>query len=95
MTKSKFLIDLARLRPGFHRRRFARDGVGFDAFIWRGGAGPILLVNGATHGDEYEGPTLLRHWVERWRPTRLRGTVVMVPVLNEPAYQAPNTLHRR
>jgi len=88
MTKTKFLIDLARLRPGFHRRRFAQDGVGFEAFIWRGGSGPVLLVNGATHGDEYEGPTLLRQWADKWRPARLRGTVVMVPVLNEPAFFA-------
>ncbi len=48
----------------------------------------MLLVNGATHGDEYEGPTLLRTWAERWRPRRLAGTVVFVPVLNEAAFFA-------
>ena len=48
----------------------------------------MLLVNGATHGDEYEGPTLLRTWAEQWRPTRLAGTVVFVPVLNEAAFFA-------
>jgi predicted deacylase len=88
LRKSRFLIDLSRLRPGFHRRRFARDGVGFEAFIWRGGPGPVLLVNGSTHGDEYEGPTLLRQWARDWKPARLRGTVVLVPVLNEPAFFA-------
>ena len=63
--------------------------MGCDAFIWRGTAdGPVLLLNGATHGDEYEGPTLLRQWAEHWRPTALRGTVVMVPVLNEGAFYA-------
>lgn len=81
------MVDLTRLSPGFHRRRFAGRGVGFDAFIWRGAAdGPVLLVNGATHGDEYEGPTLLRQWAEHWRPPSLRGTVVFVPVLNEGAF---------
>lgn len=84
----KLLIDLAALPEGFHRRRIERAGVGFTAFIWRGGLGPVLLVNGATHGDEYEGPTLLRQWAESWRPKRLRGTVVMVPVLNEGAFYA-------
>ena len=73
---------------GFHRRRFTAGEVGFTAFIWRGGLGPVLLVNGATHGDEYEGPTLLRQWAQSWRPKRLRGTVVMVPVLNEVAFYA-------
>ncbi len=83
-----FLVDLARLPAGFHHRRLARDGVGFEAFIWRGAPGPVLLVNGATHGDEYEGPTLLQQWVQRWRPSALRGTVVLVPVLNEVAFFA-------
>ncbi len=82
------LVDLTALPKGFHRRRFARDGVGFEAFIWRGGPGPVLLVNGATHGDEYEGPTLLQQWVQRWKPSGLRGTVVLVPVLNEVAFFA-------
>ncbi|MBM3873399.1 MAG: hypothetical protein FJ382_06625 [Verrucomicrobia bacterium] len=80
---------LSELPVGFHRRRFsAEGGVGFDAFIWRGGPGPVVLVNGATHGDEYEGPTLLRLWADRWRPGRLNGTVVFVPVLNEAAFFA-------
>ena len=82
------LVNLAALPAGFHRRRIARDGVGFEAFIWRGAPGPVLLVNGATHGDEYEGPTLLQQWVQRWKPRALRGTVVFVPVLNEVAFFA-------
>ena len=60
------IVDLVTLPVGFHRRRIARDGVGFEAFIWRHGPGPVLLVNGATHGDEYEGPTLLLQWVQNW-----------------------------
>jgi predicted deacylase len=76
------------LRPGFHHRRLERDGVGFEVFVWRGGPGPTLLVNGATHGDEYEGPTLLRQWAEKWKPRALHGTVVFVPVLNETAFFA-------
>jgi predicted deacylase len=87
-SKRLLLVDLAKLPPGFHRRRIARDGVGFEVFIWRGEPGPVLLVNGATHGDEYEGPTLLQQWVQRWKPRRLRGTVVFVPVLNEVAFFA-------
>ena len=68
--------------------------MGFTAFIWSGGPSALgttrstLLVNGATHGDEYEGPTLLRQWAQNWRPKLLQGTVVMVPVLNEVAFYA-------
>jgi predicted deacylase len=88
-STSKFSVDLKLLAPGFHQRRFSVRSVGFDAFIWRGAQpGPVLLLNGATHGDEYEGPTLLRQWAEHWRPKNLRGTVVMVPVLNEGAFYA-------
>ena len=88
-STSKFSVDLKQLAPGFHQRRFSVRSVGFDAFIWRGAQpGPVLLLNGATHGDEYEGPTLLRQWAEDWRPKNLRGTVVMVPVLNEGAFYA-------
>jgi predicted deacylase len=88
-STSKFSVDLKQLAPGFHPRRFSVRGVGFEAFIWQGAQpGPVLLLNGATHGDEYEGPTLLRQWAEDWRPKALRGTVVMVPVLNEGAFYA-------
>lgn len=89
----KLGLDLHALAPGFHRRRFVAGDVGFDAWIWRGGPGPVLLVNGATHGDEYEGPTLLRQWAESWRPRAVRGTVVLVPVLNEGAFFAGRRCH--
>ena len=91
MNPSRF--DLARLPAGFHQHRFALGDVGFTAYIWRGGDGPVLLVNGATHGDEYEGPAVLRQWVNAWRPPALRGTVVLVPVLNEAAFWAGRRCH--
>ena len=88
LSSSTLSVDFKRLSPGFHQRRISARGVGFDLFIWRGGDGPVLVLNGATHGDEYEGPTLLRQWAEHWRPKSLCGTVVMIPVLNEAAYYA-------
>ena len=67
--------------------------MGFDAWIWRGAPGPVLIVNGATHGDEFEGPTLLRRWIDSWRPRDLQGTVVLIPVLNEAAFAAEQRCH--
>lgn len=95
MTRSvaKLGLDLKTLAPGFHHRRFSLRDIGFDAWIWHGGPGPVIVLNGATHDDEYEGPTLLRQWAEDWRPTRLHGTVVMVPVLNEAAFYAGTRCH--
>jgi predicted deacylase len=50
--------------------------------------GPILWLNGATHGDEPEGPFSIFKAIEQIDVTKLRGTVVAVPVLNVPAFLA-------
>ena len=50
--------------------------------------GPVLWVNGAIHGDEPEGPLtchILRREVD---PAKLRGALVLVPVINVPAFEA-------
>jgi len=86
-------LDLASLPTGQHRHRFGDAALGFDAHIWRGAPGPVLLVNGATHGDEYEGPTLLRQWINTWNPADLHGTVILVPILNEAAFTARQRCH--
>ncbi|MBL9215336.1 MAG: succinylglutamate desuccinylase/aspartoacylase family protein [Opitutaceae bacterium] len=79
----------SRLPPGFHHRRIEERGLGFHCFVWRGRQpGPTLLMNGCTHGDEYEGPIFLHELVRTWRPRQLRGTVVVVPVLYEASYLA-------
>lgn len=50
--------------------------------------GPILWINGATHGDEPEGPFSIFMALEHLNPQQMRGTVVAVPVLNVPAFTA-------
>ncbi len=50
--------------------------------------GPILWLNGATHGDEPEGPFSIFKALEQIDAKTLRGTVVAVPVLNVPAFLA-------
>ena len=81
------------LPAGCHKYRFGAATLGFDAWIWRGTPGPVVVINAATHGDEYEGPTVLGQWVKTWRPTHLHGTVVIVPVLNEAAFAARQRCH--
>lgn len=44
--------------------------------------GPRLWLNGATHGDEPEGPFSIFMTLEELDPQKLRGTVVAVPVMN-------------
>lgn len=50
--------------------------------------GPIVGMDGCTHGDEYEGPEAIHAVVNGLDPKRLRGAFVGVPVVNVPAYQA-------
>ncbi|MEM6738868.1 MAG: succinylglutamate desuccinylase/aspartoacylase family protein [Pseudomonadota bacterium] len=54
----------------------------------RGGEGPVLLVIGGTHGDEFEGPAAVMRLAERLDPAALRGQVIFIPALNAPAFAA-------
>ncbi|MEW6579153.1 MAG: M14 family metallopeptidase [Chloroflexota bacterium] len=50
--------------------------------------GPCLWVDAVIHGDEPEG-TLACHWLAaEVDPSALRGSLVLVPVLNVPAFEA-------
>lgn len=51
-------------------------------------AGPCVWVDAVIHGDEPEG-TLCCHMVDATlNPKKMRGSVVLVPVLNVPAFEA-------
>ena len=78
---------------GFHHRRLGTKAVGFETYVWKGEPGPVVLANAGTHGDEYEGPNFLISMVNSWRPRKLRGTVVIIPVLNEAAFMAGLRCH--
>lgn len=52
------------------------------------GPGPRVLLTGALHGDEYEGPIALLKLVERLRTLTVRGRVTVVPVANPGAMAA-------
>lgn len=50
--------------------------------------GPVLCVDGGIHGDEYEGMEAVRRVVAATDPTTLRGTLVGIPCMNTPAFEA-------
>jgi uncharacterized protein len=50
--------------------------------------GPCFWVNGAIHGDEPEGPLACQIALAEVDPAQLSGTLVMVPVVNVPAFEA-------
>lgn len=50
--------------------------------------GPVLWFNGATHGDEPEGPFSIFLTLQKIDPKELKGTIVAVPVMNVEAFTA-------
>lgn len=50
--------------------------------------GPTSLVNGGTHGDEFDGPEAIRRFWHAISPRQVRGSVALIPALNLPAYLA-------
>ena len=54
----------------------------------KNGDGPIVLILGGTHGDEFEGPAAIMRLQARLEPANLTGQVIFIPALNAPAFQA-------
>lgn len=51
----------------------------------KGADGPVLLLTGGTHGDEFEGPSAIMRLVHQLDPEVLRGQIIAIPALNMPA----------
>jgi len=67
---------------------YARER-GIPIIVYRGAEdGPTLWLNGATHGDEPEGPFSIFLALRELDPQRMRGTVVAVPAMNVSAFAA-------
>ena len=52
------------------------------------GHGPTALLTGGNHGDEYEGPTSLLKLANSLKETQVQGRVIIVPMMNQPAFEA-------
>ena len=52
------------------------------------GKGPTLWVDASVHGDEYEGVEAIFRLYETLDPKKIKGAVIMVPVVNIPAFEA-------
>jgi N-alpha-acetyl-L-2,4-diaminobutyrate deacetylase len=53
-----------------------------------GRGGPTVLMTGAVHGDEYEGPIALSHLARELDAARVRHRLIIVPFLNQTAVRA-------
>jgi hypothetical protein len=96
MSNDVLAIGSAEAPPGTMTK--GAIPVGFDVaagareipiLICRGASdGPILWINGATHGDEPEGALSIFKLFATLDAAEVRGTVVGVPAMNVPAFEA-------
>lgn len=56
--------------------------------VAQNGEGPTVLLTGANHGDEYEGPIALYDLAQSINADDLSGRVIIVPGMNYPAFRA-------
>jgi len=56
------------------------------------GDGPTVLLTGGNHGDEFEGPVVLRRLIHAIDPAQVNGRIIVVPGLNHAALKAGRRL---
>jgi len=56
------------------------------------GEGPTVLLTGGNHGDEFEGPVVLRRLVHELGPSDVSGRIIIVPGLNHAAVKVGRRL---
>lgn len=86
-------LDAPGRRSGYLNVPWSRNDSAWGAIrvpihVIRGGDGPTVLLTGANHGDEYEGPIALLKLVRRLEPASLKGRVIALPTMNHPAVKA-------
>jgi predicted deacylase len=84
-----FVVGTAAASPGRQARGVIPAGRDFDGpieipvIVLRGAAdGPVLWIDGATHGDEPEGSIACWNLSREVEANGLAGTLVLVPILN-------------
>ncbi|WP_395022374.1 N(2)-acetyl-L-2,4-diaminobutanoate deacetylase DoeB [Dongia sp.] len=88
-------VDFERdgLQHGFLRLPYSRDDSAWGAVmipvtVAKNGKGPTVLLTGANHGDEYEGPVALMDLAASIDAASLTGRVIILPAMNFPAFRA-------
>ncbi len=56
--------------------------------VIQNGSGSTVILTGANHGDEYEGPVALQNLALNLQPRDISGRVIIVPAFNYPAFRA-------
>ena len=88
-------IDFERdgLQHGFLQIPHSRNDSAWGSImlpitVAKNGDGPGAILTGANHGDEYEGPIALHDLANTIDIDKLRGRIIIIPMMNYPAFQA-------
>lgn len=81
-------LHFGSLRVPHSYDRSAYGHIPIPVAVAKRGDGPTVLLTGANHGDEYEGPIGLLKLIRGLDISRLRGRLIVVPALNYPAFLA-------
>ncbi|MGQ2905845.1 MAG: succinylglutamate desuccinylase/aspartoacylase family protein [Neoaquamicrobium sediminum] len=81
-------LQFGRLRLPHSVHRSAYGHIPIPIAIAANGSGPTVLLTGGVHGDEYEGPIALSRLAREIDIDRVRGRIIIVPMLNHPAFAA-------
>jgi len=81
-------VHHGHLRLPYSRNDSAWGAVMIPITVIRNGVGPTALFTGANHGDEYEGPVALQSLALSLNPDDIQGRVILIPMMNTPAFQA-------
>ncbi|MEQ5829275.1 succinylglutamate desuccinylase/aspartoacylase family protein [Sulfitobacter sp. NFXS29] len=75
-----------RLPNSVHRSAYGHIPIPIATI--KNGEGPTVLLTGGVHGDEYEGPIALTRLVREIEAKQVAGRIIVVPMLNQPAFAA-------
>ncbi len=81
-------VQHGALRLPYSRDDSAWGSVMIPVCVIKNGEGPVALLTGGNHGDEYEGPLALFDFANSLKPDQVNGTVIIIPAMNYPAFQA-------
>lgn len=86
-------LDEDGVHHGFLKLPHSRDDSAWGSVmipitVIKNGTGPTALLTGANHGDEYEGPIALQDLAVSLNPTEVTGQVIILPMMNMPAFAA-------
>ena len=85
-------FDKVGVQHGFLKLPHSHDDSAWGSIVIpitvaKNGVGPTILLTGANHGDEYEGPVALFDLANNINSEDIQGRVIIVPGMNYPAFQ--------